>query len=107
MVAPTIHTYSSLNADFIITVDADTVTAIEPWTVPSSGYSWPSQTPLSEKVRIFESKYEPSEPGSIGGASRATICVVGSEPGMTDLTCTEKQNRMLARCLTGLGEKKR
>jgi predicted secreted protein len=67
MAAPTMQTYSSLNADSTITLDHDTVAAIELWTVPSTGYGWRAKTPLGENIRILGSYYEPSQPGTIGG----------------------------------------
>jgi predicted secreted protein len=83
--APTMQYYSSVNADSTITLDHGTVAGIELYTNPSTGYGWREKTPLGKNIRILGSKYEPSQPGLIGGGGVTTIYVVGADPGTTDL----------------------
>jgi C1A family cysteine protease len=83
--APTMQYYSSQNADSTITLEHDTVAGIELYTIPSTGYGWRAKTPLGRNIRILGSKYEPSQPGLIGGGGVTTIYVVGADPGRTDL----------------------
>jgi C1A family cysteine protease len=83
--ASTVQSYSSLNADSTITLDHDTVAGIELWSNPSTGHSWQAKSPLGDNIRILGSKYEPSQPGLIGGGGVTTIYVVGADPGTTDL----------------------